>query len=236
MEEDWLRSRLESGRSIESIARELDRDASTVSYWVKKYGLVSKHAERHAARGGIDREALRELVDAGLSTRAAAERLGVSQATVRHWLSKHGLETVRAKRRRSIDASLVAAADGDAAGECPRHGPVVFRRRSDGAWRCLKCRAEAVVARRRAVKAMLVADAGGACVLCGYSRTMEALQFHHRDPATKEFHIAHRGAARSIAKARAEAEKCILLCANCHAEVEAGIATIPRGSPVSSPG
>ena len=30
----------------------------------------------------------------------------------------------------------------------------------------------------------------------------------------------------SIAAARAEVAKCILVCANCHAEVEAGIATI----------
>jgi hypothetical protein len=29
--------------------------------------------------------------------------------------------------------------------------------------------------------------------------------------------------ARSIARARDEAGKCVLLCANCHAEVEAGL-------------
>lgn len=187
MEEAWLRSRLESGRSIESIAREVGRDASTVSYWVRKYGLTSTHAGRHAARGGIERETLSVLVDAGHSTRVIAERLGLSQATVRHWLSRHGLQTVRTTRRRKLEASLVVEADGDATGVCPRHGATLFRRRSTGGWRCLKCRAEAVVARRRAVKAMLVADAGGACLLCGYSRTMEALQFHHRDRATKEF-------------------------------------------------
>jgi len=31
MEEDWLRSRLESGRSIESIAREVRKHPSTVA-------------------------------------------------------------------------------------------------------------------------------------------------------------------------------------------------------------
>jgi hypothetical protein len=73
----------------------------------------------------------------------------------------------------------------------------------------------------------LVADAGGSCVLCGYSRSLAALQFHHIDPATKRFHIAHRGVTRSMAAARAEAAKCVLLCANCHAEVEGGVATLP---------
>jgi hypothetical protein len=54
-----------------------------------------------------------------------------------------------------------------------------------------------------------------------------ALQFHHLDPMDKEFHIAHRGVTRSIERARAEARKCILLCANCHAAVECGDAALP---------
>ena len=58
MEEAWLRSRLESGRSIESIAREVGKHPSTVAYWAAQHGLVSSHAERHAARGGIDLETL----------------------------------------------------------------------------------------------------------------------------------------------------------------------------------
>jgi hypothetical protein len=35
---------------------------------------------------------------------------------------------------------------------------------------------------------------------------------------------------RALAKAREEAAKCVLLCANCHAEVEAGIAQLPLRS------
>jgi hypothetical protein len=88
-----------------------------------------------------------------------------------------------------------------------------------------------VTARRRRVKAILVEDAGGACVLCGYDRTPAALQFHHLDPAAKRFHMSHAGVARSLAGARAEAAKCVLLCANCHAEVEAGVATLQRAGP-----
>jgi hypothetical protein len=42
-------------------------------------------------------------------------------------------------------------------------------------------------------------------------------------PAEKSFSLSHRGVARSLEKARAEAKKCALLCANCHAEVEAGL-------------
>jgi transposase len=100
MERDWLASELQAGRSIESIARETGRSASTVAYWVNKHGLTSRHAAKHAARGGIDRDMLSALVKDGLSTRQIAHRLEVSQATVRHWLRKHDLETRLAERRR----------------------------------------------------------------------------------------------------------------------------------------
>jgi hypothetical protein len=76
------------------------------------------------------------------------------------------------------------------------------------------------------VKDALVAEAGGSCVLCGYSRCLAALEFHHLDPAAKRFSLAGRGVTRSLARAREEARKCVLLCANCHAEVEAGVRTL----------
>ena len=56
-------------------ARELGKDLSTVAYWVRKHGLASAHAARHAARGGIQRAALVALVDQGLSSYAIAQRL-----------------------------------------------------------------------------------------------------------------------------------------------------------------
>jgi transposase len=161
VEREWLAEQLEAGRSIESIAREVGRHASTVAYWVAKFGLRSRHAARHAAKGGIARATLAALVADGLSSRQIADRLNVSQATVRHWLQKHGLETERAARRRVT--SSVSTDDADATAFCPRHGTTQFRRRAEGGWRCLKCRAEAVVARRRSVKATLVSEAGGAC-------------------------------------------------------------------------
>jgi transposase len=236
MEREWLEAQLDAGRSIESIARELGRHPSTVAYWVNKHGLRSQHATRHAPKGGIGPDTLAALIAEGLSGRQIGERLGVSQATVRHWLLKHGLETERAARRRNSGSGLSEQGGTDGIAYCPRHGTTQFRRRAEGGWRCLKCRAEAVVARRRAVKAALVTEAGGACALCGYARCMAALQFHHIDPAAKAFHISHRGVTRSIAAARAEASKCVLLCANCHAEVEAGVATIPNSSQANSPG
>jgi hypothetical protein len=42
------------------------------------------------------------------------------------------------------------------------------------------------------VKEILVAEAGGSCLICGYDRYAGALQFHHLDPATKSFGLGLR--------------------------------------------
>jgi hypothetical protein len=109
--------------------------------------------------------------------------------------------------------------------DCLRHGRTDFRLEGRGAYRCLKCRSERVATRRRQVKEILVAEAAGCCAICGYSEFACALQFHHLDPTTKSFAIGHQGITRGIDAMRLEAAKCVLLCANCHAALEAGLLT-----------
>jgi hypothetical protein len=178
--------------------------------------------ENHASRGGLAKETLEELIDAGASQREIAETQGVSQSTVRHWLTRYGLRTKRRHRIR----------DGDelprVVRECPVHGRATFYRRSDGGYKCTKCNCEAVSARRRTLKRILVEEAGGACLLCGYSKCIRALNFHHRNPEEKTFGLSGRGFTRSLEALREEAKKCDLLCSNCHWEVEEGIAQLPR--------
>lgn len=215
--------RLEAGHSIESIARECGRHPSTVAYWVSKHGLVSQHAERHATRGGVERERLETLVEQGLSVRQIAAELELSPTSVRHWLRRFGLKTRPARYWRRDDARPEHVMR-----ECGRHGWTAFRSSHSGRqYRCVLCAREAVAERRRRVKQTLVAEAGGSCVLCGYRRYVGALQFHHLDPAAKTFEINGKGSTRSIAVLRGEARKCALLCANCHAEVEAGVTALP---------
>ena len=107
------------------------------------------------------------------------------------------------------------------------HGVTLFVRRGSDGFRCRLCRSCAVDPRRKEVKRILVAEAGGSCVLCGYDRSMAGLHFHHLEPSEKAFALAARGMALSLDAARAEAAKCVLLCSNCHAEVEAGLASPP---------
>ena len=223
-----MAERLQAGASIEAIAREFGRDPSTVSYWVRKHGLTPSHAARHAPRGPIDRELLTEIVACELSIRDIADVFERSPASVRHWLGRYGLTSGPTRRR-----AAVAAADRDGIRElellCNRHGPTRHVRRADG-FRCARCEARRVVAWRRKVKGILVEEAGGACILCGYDECQAALQFHHVDPARKAFALSREGVTRSLARARDEAAKCVLLCANCHAKVEAGLAQLPLRS------
>ncbi|MEA2167081.1 MAG: hypothetical protein QOF76_381 [Solirubrobacteraceae bacterium] len=220
MEREFLAERLDAGESIEAIAREVGKHPSTVAYWVNKHGLLSAHAGRHAARGGIPRDVLSELVMEGLSVRGIATRLSLSTATVRHWLAKHDLET---RRTSMLRATREGRARGDDAAMrvCQRHGATAFVLRGDGYYRCMECSSEAVIRRRAHVRACVIAEAGGRCVVCGYDRDPAALHFHHLDRSTKLFNVSN-GATRSLERMRAEAAKCVLLCATCHAEVESG--------------
>jgi hypothetical protein len=113
---------------------------------------------------------------------------------------------------------------------CARHGETEFVLDGRGYYRCRRCRAEAVSRRRRKVKRILVEEAGGRCFRCGYCRTMRALHFHHLDPASKRFELNARGVALSLESLRAEARKCVLLCSNCHAEVESRRGSDPLAS------
>lgn len=58
---------------------------------------------------------------------------------------------------------------------------------------------------------------GGKCIVCGYNKSIRALQFHHLDPSQKDFGIS--GSTKSFEKLKSELDKCVLLCSNCHAEV-----------------
>jgi transposase-like protein len=224
VEAQVLEAYLRRGLSLDAIGRLTGRHPTTVGYWVKRHGLAAVHRDRHAPRGGIERDTLAALVDEGLSTREIADRIGFSQSTVRHWLRKHSLRTERARRDKSRG---VRGVDPDRVRmECGRHGLTEFWLDTRGIYRCLRCRSEAVTRRRRRLKEILVADAGGACSICGYDKHIGALQFHHRAGEVKEFGVAARGFTRSLEAVRAEAAKCVLLCANCHSEVEAGIVTL----------
>lgn len=113
--------------------------------------------------------------------------------------------------------------------ECKKHGLTTFIREG---WnpkqiRCRKCCSERVSTRRKNVKLKLVKHFGGKCACCGYDKYIGALEFHHLDPNKKEFGLSVGGLTRSLKKALIEAQKCVLVCSNCHREIEAGLRSLP---------
>ena len=214
--------------SLDAIGELVGRHPSTVSYWLKKHELEAGGAEQHAPKGRVTPEVVRQLVEDGKSIRGIAEELGAGYSTIRYWIRREGLETECSARRKESKAAREAGLL-KAYLRCPTHGHTAFFQRQDGGFRCVKCSIAAVSERRRQVKRVLVEEAGGCCRLCGFKEHQAALQFHHMDPSEKTFHLAHGGMTRGIERMREEAQKCVLLCANCHALVEAGVKEVPAG-------
>lgn len=229
MDKQSLESLLDQGVSIERIATRFGKDPSTISYWMKKYGLVSPYKEKHAAKGGLEKEQLEALVQAGMTIAEIADRVSLSKATVRHWLRRYALRTQNGRGRRPHELAKAAREDGHLTTvlDCRHHGETEFVLEGRGHYRCKRCRVEAVVRHRRKIKAILVEEAGGRCCICGYDRCYGALEFHHLDPADKLHEVSRYGVTLSLEAARREAAKCILLCSNCHAEVEGGVSYVP---------
>ncbi len=232
-----LEQLLDQGLSLAAIGQRFGRHESTVAYWVEKHGLEAAKQGRHAARGGLERTELEQLVNSGASIAQIAEAVDRSKPTVRHWLRRYGLKTQGGVGRRPAEQATAAKEAGLATVtmRCRVHGETGFSINGRGYYRCKRCRSEAVVRRRKKMKAILVEEAGGACCVCGYGQNMRALHFHHVEPSQKRHEINAKGVALALETLRAEARKCVLLCSNCHAEVEDGMTSVPVDALVGRP-
>ena len=85
----------------------------------------------------------------------------------------------------------------------------------------MSSQSQSVMRSQRKKKLFAVEQFGGKCQLCGYDKCLNALLFHHLDPSMKNKKITPSYIIMRWSWKRAfeELEKCILVCANCHAEV-----------------
>jgi hypothetical protein len=80
---------------------------------------------------------------------------------------------------------------------------------------------------RNRTKMKLVEYKGGKCEVCGLDKPIPAIyDFHHVDPSQKEFRIG--GTSRSFERLKAETDKCLLVCRNCHSELHWELHQIDR--------
>ena len=148
----------------------------------------------------VEREVLLELLKMGLSTRQIARKLDFSPSNIEYWEHKHGLR--------------------------PAFGPHGKGRKTKTPEQSAAQTVRESVEHRRRLKARAIAYKGGKCILCGYSRCNTALEFRHPDKSTKTFGLCKKGLITSWSSIMKELDKCVLICANCHREVEAGFRTI----------
>lgn len=78
---------------------------------------------------------------------------------------------------------------------------------------------DAVSRKRKNLKRDLVEYKGGKCEKCGYNKCVAAMDFHHINPKEKDFALSRNGHTKSWEKLRQEADKCLLVCSNCHREI-----------------
>lgn len=229
MDKESLRLLLAQGLSVERIAKRFGKHPSTVSYWMAKHGLEAPQREKHAPKGGVNRAQLEALVETGKTITEIAGVLRLSKATVRYWLKRYQLRTRNKVGPRVGRRALEARQAGLAAirFSCIHHGETDYAIEGRGYYRCKRCRSESIARHRRRLKEKLVSEAGGRCMVCGYERSIAALEFHHIDPTQKRFGISAGGLTQSLKTLRAEIASCVLLCSNCHAEVENGVTALP---------
>lgn len=85
---------------------------------------------------------------------------------------------------------------------------------------------DCVKTRRANTKEKLIKYKGGKCEICGYDKCNQALEFHHVNPEEKSFTISQSNIYKNLTILKQEVDKCILVCANCHREIHAGVTQV----------
>ena len=161
---------------------------------------------------------LNSLVSQGLSSRKIAKQLNCSQTNVRHWLKKLSLKTEHNQYQKKDS-------DNETERLCSKCKVILPINQFYGRHTyCKECSNKYTVTRLRNYKIQAVKHKGGKCQICGYNKFFGALEFHHLDPSKKDFNLAQSN--RRFEAVKAELDKCILLCSNCHRETHAGLTTI----------
>lgn len=162
-------------------------------------------------------EELRQAVAEGLSHRKMAAKFGCAVMTVRRGLEKYGLKTGISDASRNCKL-CGKELTGHQQYFCSWNCKNLFYYRTNKEVRQSKCHRASQRCLDR--KRQLVEAKGGKCERCGYHKNYGVLNFHHKDITTKSFNLNGRALSnKPWDEVLAEADKCMLLCSNCHLEL-----------------
>lgn len=91
---------------------------------------------------------------------------------------------------------------------------------------CINRRGRSVIEFRKRIKIALVEAFGHKCAYCGLEAEPVLYDFHHLNPSEKKFGIGASANTHSRMDSWNEAQKCVMLCANCHRRIENGLITV----------
>ena len=158
----------------------------------------------------MNKETLINQINQNLSTWQIAAQSNTTQANVRYWLKKYDLQTVRTTNKEN-KLKLCP--------KCNTSKPKSeFYKSKKSSSYCKSCIVKSNLERQRNTKSLAVEYKGGKCSICGYSKSMAALEFHHINPneKDKDYFNMRGGLSPNL---KTELDKCVLLCANCHREI-----------------
>lgn len=177
-------------------------------------------------------EKIIELRKKGLSFKKISKELKCSQSTVSKWCNKNGLGNIGLKKYKELTNDEICELKEYYKTHTKKETALRFGvsettviNHSDKKIINVNSKENAKryrLNRRILIKQKAVEYKGGVCVMCGYDKCIQALDFHHTDPNEKDFSIAGNYNI-SWERIKFELDKCILVCSNCHREIHAGI-------------
>ncbi len=172
----------------------------------------------------MTKEKVQKLALQGFGVAHIARELNVSKPTVSYHMANLGYEKFH-RTNSKIDEVKKLYSEGRTMKDISKElklGYSTVKRQLKSEPRKPNSTDNPVMKRIHKVKKKLVEEFGGKCSICGYSKYLGALEFHHKDPKEKEFTIASRN-TRAYDKLKKEADKCLLVCSNCHKEIHGGL-------------
>lgn len=149
-------------------------------------------------KSNISKEQLEHLINKQLSTRKIAKELKCSPMTVKNRLKEYNLKTGLQQKYCSISC----------------------RSKIKNTSRNFKKDYKSFKLRYKNRKLFFISQKGGKCQICGYNKNLAVLSFHHRENTKKCFSLsASAFSSKPINILQIEADKCDLLCSNCHLEL-----------------